>query len=99
MAAVTAAEPRRLGEWGGKIVIALCVGLTVYLALIPLGFLVWQSFFSPQTAEKAARFTFGNYLEAYGSSETFRLFWTSVRYALGTSMFSFIVGTGHAWMN
>ncbi|HET9650676.1 MAG TPA: iron ABC transporter permease [Usitatibacter sp.] len=101
MAAVTAgaAVERRRSEWGGKLVIALCVGVSVYLALIPLGFLLWQSFFTPQTAEKAAQFTFGNYIEAYGSGETFRLFWTSIQYALGTSMFSFVVGTALAWMN
>src|SRR3954471_6548847 len=89
---------RRRFEWGW-VVIAVCVAITVYIALIPLGFLVWQSFFTPQTAEKAAQFTFGNYLEAYGSSETARLFWNSVKFAVGTSCFSFIVGTSLAWMN
>ena len=39
--------------------IALCVALTVYLALVPLGFLLWQSFFTPQTADVPARFTLG----------------------------------------
>ena len=48
---------RRRFEWGW-IVIGLCVALTVYIAVIPLGFLVWQSFFTPQTADKAAQFTF-----------------------------------------
>jgi iron(III) transport system permease protein len=96
--AVQPEEDRRRIEWGW-IVIALCVGLTVYLALVPLGFLLWQSFFTPQTADQAARFTFGNYKDAYGTGETFRLFWTSVQYAFGTSLFSFVVGTGLAWMN
>jgi iron(III) transport system permease protein len=75
------------------------VAITVYIALIPLGFLIWQSFFTPQTADKAAQFTFGNYVEAYGSPETARLFWNSVQFAIGTSCFSFIVGTALAWMN
>jgi len=90
-------EGRRF-EWGW-IVIALCVAITVYIALIPLGFLIWQSFFTPQTADKAAQFTFGNYVEAYGSPETARLFWNSVQFAIGTSCFSFVVGTALAWMN
>ncbi len=85
-------------EWGW-VVIALCVALTVYLAVVPLGFLLWQSFFTPQTAEKAAQFTFGNYAEAYGSSETLRLLKNSVLFAIGTSTFSFVVGTLLAWMN
>jgi iron(III) transport system permease protein len=85
-------------EWGW-VVIALCVALTVYVAVIPLGFLLWQSFFTPQTAEKAAQFTFSNYAEAYGSSETWRLLRNSVLFAIGTSTFSFLLGTGLAWMN
>jgi len=91
------AEPRRF-EWGW-IVIAFCVALTVYVAVIPLGFLLWQSFFTPQTASKAAEFTLGNYGEAYGSSETARLFWNSLKFAAGTSVFSFVLGTALAWMN
>lgn len=101
MAAVLTAPPRerRRLEWVGKVVIGLCVAVTMYLALVPLGFLFWQSFLTPQTAEKAARWTLGNYIEAYGSGETFGLFWTSLKYAFGTSLFSFLVGTGLAWMN
>jgi iron(III) transport system permease protein len=91
------AEPRRF-EWGW-LLIAICVAITVYLAIVPLGFLVWQSFFTPQTADQAARFTLSNYSEAYGSSETWRLFRNSVLFAVGTSSFSFLVGTGLAWMN
>ena len=101
MAAVLTAPPRerRRLDWIGKVVIGLCVAVTMYLALVPLGFLFWQSFLTPQTAEKAARWTLGNYIEAYGSGETFSLFWTSLKYAFGTSVFSFLVGTGLAWMN
>jgi iron(III) transport system permease protein len=94
------AQPReaRRFEWGW-VVIAVCVALTVYIAVVPLGFLLWQSFFTPQTASQPAVFTLSNYTEAYGSSETARLFWNSVKFAVGTSLFSFIVGTGLAWMN
>jgi iron(III) transport system permease protein len=94
------AQPReaRRFEWGW-VVIAVCVALTVYIAVVPLGFLLWQSFFTPQTASQPAVFTLSNYTEAYGSSETARLFWNSVKFAVGTSLFSFVVGTGLAWMN
>jgi iron(III) transport system permease protein len=95
--AAYASDARRF-EWGW-VAIALCVAITVYLAIVPLGFLVWQSFFTPQTADEAARFTLSNYSEAYGSSETWRLFGNSVLFAIGTSTFSFLVGTGLAWMN
>src|SRR6266478_3050406 len=85
-------------EWKW-VVIGLCVALTVYIAVIPLAFLLWQSFFTPQTAAKAAEFTLGNYTSAYGSSETLRLFWNSLKFAFGASLFAFVVGTALAWMN
>jgi iron(III) transport system permease protein len=97
LSGATYREKRRF-EWSW-LVIAVCVAITVYIAIVPLGFLVWQSFFTPQTADKAAQFTLSNYTEAYGSSDTLRLFWNSVKFAIGTSIFSFFVGTGLAWMN
>jgi iron(III) transport system permease protein len=81
------------------VVIGLCVALTAYLAVVPLAFLLWQSFFTPQTAAKAAQFTFDNYAQAYGSSDTARLFWNSLKFAAGASLFSFSLGTALAWMN
>src|SRR6476619_940398 len=91
-------DDRKRFEWSW-IVIGVCVAITVYIAVVPLGFLMWQSFFTPQTADKAAQFTLSNYTEAYGSSETWRLFRNSVVFAIGTSTFSFLVGTGLEWMN
>jgi len=80
-------------------VIGACVAFAVYIAVIPLAFLLWQSFRTPQTAATPAVWTLGNYIAAYGTAETFRLFLTSIRFALGASLFSFIVGTALAWMN
>jgi len=95
---IPAAERSRF-EWGSWIVIGVCVAITVYLAIVPLGFLLWQSFFTPQTAAKAAVFTWSNYSEAYGSPDTYRLFTNSVKFATGTSIFAFVLGTLLAWMN
>ena len=81
------------------IVIGACVAFTVYIAVIPLGFLLWQSFRTPQTAAVDAVFTLANYATAYGSSDTLRLFWTSMQFASGTSLLAFLLGTGLAWMN
>jgi len=80
-------------------VIGACVAFAVYIAVIPLAFLLWQSFRTPQTAATPAVWTLGNYIAAYGTAETFRLFLTSMRFAFGASLFSFIVGTALAWMN
>ena len=66
---------------------------------MPLGFLLWQSFFTPQSAAKAAQFTLNNYRQAYGSAETWVLFWNSVRFASGTAVLAFLLGTLLAWMN
>ena len=90
---------RRLSLNWQWIVIGVCVAFTVYIALIPLGFLLWQSLFTPETATKAAVFTWANYITAYASGETARLFWNSVRYALGASILSFMLGASLAWMN
>jgi iron(III) transport system permease protein len=81
------------------LIIGLCVAVTVYLGIVPLGFLLWQSFFTPQTAAKAAQFTLGNYQQAYGSAETWVLFWNSVQFATGTAVLAFVLGTLLAWMN
>jgi len=80
-------------------VIGACVAFAVYIAVIPLGFLLWQSFRTPQTAATPAVWTLGNYIAAYGTAETFRLFLTSIRFASGASLFSFLLGTALAWMN
>ena len=81
------------------LIIALCVALTLYLGVVPLVFLLWQSFFTPQSAAKAAEFTFGNYSEAYGSADTWILFGNSLKFATGAAALSFAIGTLLAWMN
>jgi iron(III) transport system permease protein len=89
----------RLGVDPKWLIIGACVLVTVYLGIVPLGFLLWQSFFTPQTATKAAVLTLGNYRQAYGSAETWVLFWNSVKFATGTSILAFLLGTLLAWMN
>ena len=96
IATATSVGRRFDAKWA---VIALCVALTVYLGVVPLGFLVWQSFFTPQSAASAARFTFDNYRTAYASAETWILFWNSLRFAAGAAAIAFLIGTALAWMN
>ena len=61
------------------IVMGTAVAVTVYIAIVPLGFLLWQSILTPQTATTPSVFTLGNYTAAYGSSDTWRLFGTSIQ--------------------
>ncbi|HEY6720550.1 MAG TPA: iron ABC transporter permease, partial [Burkholderiales bacterium] len=97
---MTTAAPAALRSFDWQwVVIGVCVVFTAYIAVVPLAFLFWQSFFTPQTAARAAEFTLENYASAYGASDTLRLFWTSMKFALGASSFSFVLGTALAWMN
>jgi iron(III) transport system permease protein len=99
LARAPAAAAPRLAFDPKWLIIGVCVTVTVYLGIVPLGFLLWQSFFTPHTAAKAAEFTLGNYREAYGSAETLVLFWNSVKFASGTAVLAFVLGTLLAWMN
>src|SRR5438445_5509827 len=81
------------------VLIGVPVALVVWLSLVPLVFLVWQSFLTPQTAARPAVFTLENFRTAYFSAETFRLFFNSVQYAAGTAVFALCLGTALAWMN
>jgi iron(III) transport system permease protein len=81
------------------LVIGFAVALVAWLALLPLGFLLWQSFLTPHTAATPAAFTLQNYIDAYSGFETFRLFFNSLQFALGAAVLSFLIGTFFAWVN
>jgi len=103
VAQVLANTPSRANSWRNFdfkwVIIGISVLVVSYLALMPLGFLLWQSFFTPQTASTPAVFTFANYIDAYSTVETLKLFISSVTFASGTAVFAFLVGTSLAWMN
>jgi iron(III) transport system permease protein len=88
---------RRLdSKW---VLIGVPVALVIWLSLVPLVFLLWQSFLTPETASRPAVFTLENFRTAYFSAETFRLFFNSVQFAVGTAVFALGLGTTLAWMN
>ena len=88
--------PRFEAKWP---VIAVAVALAAWLALVPIVFLVSQSFLTPETATAPAQFTLENYRTAYASAETLRLFGNSVAFATGSAALSFVIGTFFAWIN
>jgi iron(III) transport system permease protein len=90
------ALPRIDAKW---ILIAGSVALAAWLSLVPVAFLLWQSFLTPETAAAPARFTFENYGIAYNSAETVRLFGNSIAFGVGSSSVAFISGTFFAWVN
>ncbi|MBP0592143.1 iron ABC transporter permease [Paraburkholderia sp. LEh10] len=89
----------RRARWSSKwFIIGVAVAIVALLALIPLTFLFWQSFFTPQIADTPAVVTFENYVTAFGSNETLRTLGTSLRFAVGASLVSFVIGTLLAWI-
>ena len=81
------------------VVIGIVIAVVAWLALVPLVFLIWQSFLTPQTAAAPAVLTTGNYHEAYASHETIVLFANSVEFAGGAAVLALVLGTALAWMN
>src|SRR3984957_13901117 len=90
------ALPRGDAMW---LVIAGSVALAAWLALVPVAFLLWQSFLTPETASAPAELTFENYATAYLTTETLRLFGNSVAFGIGSAAVAFVSGTFFAWVN
>lgn len=94
---------KRLSAWRRIdvkwLILGLCAMVVTYIAIIPLGFLLWQSVFTPHTVAKPAEFTLDNFRTAYTSLETVRLFLNSLQFSAGTAVFAFLTGTTLAWMN
>ena len=81
------------------LVIGAAVALAAWLSLVPLAFLLWQSFMTPETATTPAQLTLDNYRTAFWSVETLRVFGNSVEFAAGSAGLAFVVGAFFAWVN
>jgi iron(III) transport system permease protein len=84
---------------GSRLAIGGAIALVAWLALVPIAFLLWQSFLTPQTAATPAHVTLDNFRTAYASGETFRLLGNSVSFAAGSAALAFAIGTFFAWVN
>jgi iron(III) transport system permease protein len=76
-----------------------CSLFVLYLAGVPLVMLLYGSIRSAPIGEPGAAFTIQNYIKAYFDREFYLLFWNSIKYALGTCLVSFAIGTFLAWVN
>src|SRR5476651_1511966 len=95
-----APRPSAYSRFDAKwLVIGGGVALVAWLSLLPLGFLLWQSFLTAHSVSSSARFTLQNYLDAYSGLETYRLFFNSLQFAFGAAAVSFVLGTFFAWIN
>lgn len=73
------------------------VVVVAYLALTPLAMLVFGSFQKGFMVGEG-QWTLDNYIEAYSDPEFYSLFLNSLTYALGVSLFTFLIGTTLAWI-
>ncbi|MGV6876711.1 ABC transporter permease [Pseudochelatococcus sp. B33] len=88
--------PRIDAKW---IIIGVTVLLVAWFVLIPLVFLLWQSFVTPYTRTTPSVFTFMNYVHAFSSARLGTLLSNSFIFASGTALFALALGTTLAWLN
>lgn len=95
-----AGEPAARRSFDAKwLVIGSAVLIVGWLALIPLGFLIWQSFMSTRTARAPAMFTLEHYARAFGGEDSLPLMANSLQFAFGTAVLALLLGTFFAWVN
>ncbi len=80
------------------IILVGCVFIVAYLALIPLGMLLFNSIRSAPPGEPGAFYTVKNYLDAYLDPEFYPLLTNSIIYSIGVCLLTFILGTALAWI-
>ncbi len=95
--AITSGRETRLDPRAA--LMGLVVAIVAWLALVPLGFMVWQSFMTPRVGATPAHFTFGNFINAYASADTWPLLVNSLEFAAGASVLALGVGALLAWIN
>ncbi|MEK7210412.1 MAG: iron ABC transporter permease, partial [Candidatus Binatota bacterium] len=76
-----------------------CSLFVLYLAGIPLVMLLYGSIRSAPIGEPGASYTIQNYVKAYVDREFYLLFWNSLKFAVGTTLVSFLIGTYLAWVS
>lgn len=93
--AVKEAITRRSRWWPTpKLIITVAVVCAIgYLALVPLYYLLWGTFFD------ANGFTLGGFVRAYGDDRIGGLVVNSLWFAVGAAILSLVVGTSLAYLN
>ncbi len=75
------------------LILLVVAGVIAYLALVPLYYLLWGTFFDEQG------FTLGGFARAYGNGRMGELIFNSLTFAVGAAVISLVVGTGLAYLN
>ncbi|MFC1816935.1 ABC transporter permease [Thermodesulfobacteriota bacterium] len=80
------------------LILAGCIFIVAYLALVPLLMLLFSSFRSSSFSEKEAFFTLKNYIEAYVDPHFYLLLKNSFVFGVGNCILTFFLGTSLAWI-
>ena len=85
-------DPQELAMLGG-------LGIfLVLLVLLPLGILLFYSFWSTGPADSGGSFTFANYTETFVSASTYRLLFNTLIFAVGSVVIGLTFGISLAWL-
>ncbi len=74
------------------------VGLTLYLVLVPLAFLIWSSFHTAASPFEAAPLGLKNYAVAYLDPATYQMLYSTFWFALGSVAIGLSLGVAFAWL-
>ncbi len=91
-----ASAPARQRRWLPTpkfLIVGLVAFVIGYLALVPLYYLLWGTFFD------ATGFTLGGFSRAYGNDRIWELIGNSLWFAVGSAALSLVVGTALAYFN
>jgi iron(III) transport system permease protein len=98
VAAPAVAQPvARSDAWrrvfsGRNVIVAGVIVAITYVALVPLGFLLWQTFVS------GGQFTLDRFREAYSSIGLVEMAYNSIAFAVGSAAFAISLGTLLAYL-
>lgn len=80
------------------IILVSCSLFVLYLTIVPLAMLLFGSVRTAPLGEPGATYTIQNYINAYFDRDFYVLFWNSLKFAIGTCVISFLIGTYLAWI-
>ena len=78
-------------------IFVLIVALLAYLTLVPLGFLLWDSFHPGWELGDITAFTAASYIDVF-SYRFFEMLWNTIRFGLGATALAVGLGLIFAWL-
>src|SRR5689334_2976749 len=92
---------RRIGLDGGGFALALIGVILIYQVVVPLVMIAWTSLKVARPGEPGffeLSFSLANYLRAFSSADFWHATWTTLHFALTSSLCSFALGMFLAWI-